>query len=64
MPDDAPKEQDADVKEGGGHENKTSYERLQTAHTELDLAKCSEDIENDLLEASLEGYQFVFLRRL
>jgi hypothetical protein len=61
MPHDAPKDQDVGVKEGESHENKNSYEHLQTVHTELDLAKCSEDIENDLLEASLEEYQFVFL---
>ena len=53
------KEQRVEVKEAGSHGAKNSYERLQAVRTELDLAKCSEDIENDLLEASLEEYQYV-----
>lgn len=53
------KEQRVEVKEAGSHGAKNSDERLQVVRTELDLAKCSEDIENDLLEASLEEYQYV-----
>ena len=59
MPGDAGKEQRVEVKEAGSQGAKNSYERLQAVRTELDLAKCSEDIENDLLEASLEEYQYV-----
>jgi hypothetical protein len=55
----AVKEQRVEVKEAGSYGAKNSYERLQAVQTELDLAKCSEDIENDLLEASLEEYQYV-----
>ena len=59
MTEGAVKEQRVEVKEAGSHGAKNSYERLQAVRTELDLAKCSEDIENDLLEASLEEYQYV-----
>jgi hypothetical protein len=59
MPVDAEKEQQAEVKDAGSHGAQNSYERLQCVRTELDLAKCSEDVENDLLEASLEEYQYV-----
>jgi hypothetical protein len=59
MSGDAPKDQDVGLKEFGSHGVKSSYGHLQTAHTELDLVKCSEDIENDVLEASLEEYQCV-----
>jgi hypothetical protein len=59
MSGDAGKEQRVEVKEAGRHGAKSSYEQLQAVRTELDLAKCSEDIENDLLEASLEEYQYV-----
>jgi len=59
MTGDTGKEQQAEVKEAGSHGAKNSYERLQAVRTELELAKCSEDIENDLLEASLEEYQYV-----
>jgi hypothetical protein len=59
MSGDAGKEQRVEVKQAGRNGAKSSYERLQAVRTELDLAKCSEDIENDLLEASLEEYQYV-----
>jgi hypothetical protein len=59
MTGDAGKEQRVEVKEAGSYGAKNSYERLRAVRTELDLAKCSEDIENDLLEASLEEYQYV-----
>lgn len=39
------------------HEAHNCYDQLQNVRTELDLVKCSEDIEDDLLEASLEEYQ-------
>ena len=42
-----------------GYEDTKSYDYLETIRTELDLVKCSEDIENDLLEASLDEYQCV-----
>jgi hypothetical protein len=58
MTGDAGKEQRMEVEEAGSYGPKNSYERLRV-RTELDLAKCSEDIENDLLEASLEEYQYV-----
>jgi hypothetical protein len=64
MPDDTPEEQDVDVKESANHGVNNSYEKLQTVHTELDLVKCSGDIENLLLEASLEEYQFVISRKI
>ena len=60
MPNDVPKEQDVDVKESSSHGKNNSYEHLQEVQTELDLVKCSGDIENLLLEASLEEYQYVF----
>jgi hypothetical protein len=63
MPDDAPKKQDVDVKESASDGQNYSYEDLQTVHTELDLVKCSGDIENLLLEASLEEYQYVISRK-
>ena len=59
MTGDAGKGQQVEVKEAGNYGVKNSYERLQAVRTELELAKCSEDIENDLLEASLEEYQYV-----
>lgn len=59
MTGDAGKAQQVEVKEAGSYGAKNSYERLQAVRTELELAKCSEDIENDLLEASLEEYQYV-----
>jgi hypothetical protein len=59
MPVDAPKEQEVNVKEAGGYGDKSSYQHLQMVRSELDLVKCSEEIENDLLEASLEEYQCV-----
>ena len=43
----------------GGHEDMKLYDHLETMRTELDLVKCSEDIENDLLEASLDEDQCV-----
>ena len=58
MTGDAGKEQRVEV-EAGSYGAKNPYERLQAVRTELDLSKCSEDIENDLLEASLEEYQYV-----
>ena len=39
------------------HKEINPYGQLQNVETELDLVKCSEDIEDDLLEASLEEYQ-------
>lgn len=57
MPDDVPQGQGLGMKESGDHGDRNSSEQLQTVHTELDLVKCSEEIENDLLEASLEEYQ-------
>jgi hypothetical protein len=59
MTGDAGKAQQVEVKEAGSYGAKNSYERLQAVRTELELAECSEDIENDLLEASLEEYQYV-----
>jgi hypothetical protein len=59
MTGDAGKGQQVEIKEAGSYGAKNSYERLQAVRTELELVKCSEDIENDLLEASLEEYQYV-----
>ncbi len=41
----------------GNHKERSSYDQLQDVRTELDLVRCSEDIEDDLLEAGLEEYQ-------
>ena len=57
MPEDISKELDLDVKKTGSHGDKSQYQQLRTVRTELDLVKYSEDLENDLLEASLEEYQ-------
>lgn len=64
MPGDAPNEQDVGVKQAGNNGDKISYEHLQAMRSELELVKCSEDIENDLLEASLEEYQWVMSRQI
>lgn len=40
-------------------EDKNPYDQLQSVRTELNLVKFSEDIEDDLLESSLEEYQSV-----
>lgn len=38
-------------------EDKSAYDQLLAVEDELDLVKCAEGIEDDLLEASLEEYQ-------
>ena len=47
----------------GNYGDTNPYDQLQNVRTELDLVRCSEDIEDDLLEASLEEYQFVLYRK-
>lgn len=59
MPGHASTELVLDSSRMGGHEDTKAYDHPETMRTELDLVKCSEDIENDLLEASLDEYQCV-----
>ena len=64
MPEHVSAEPTLDVRKAESHEDINPYENLQTIRTELDLVKCSEDIENDLLEASLDEYQCVSPRKI
>ena len=50
------------TKEGDAAEKDATLARLADAETDLDLCKLSGDIDDILLDASLDEYQYVWLR--